>query len=160
MAELEDIRHGMASAVDEQMKSERMKVELIANVSHDIKTPLTSIISYVQFLKEEKELPEHVQDYVKILDEKSQRPFRISRMRPDSNSKSLAVSIFFTPILYCKIRNPTRIRKNRMPRPQTAPPFLTPLTKPVTPPASISTPKRAAAMKAAAFLRAVFTGRG
>ncbi len=73
MAELEDIRHGMASAVDEQMKSERMKVELIANVSHDIKTPLTSIISYVQFLKEEKELPEHVQDYVKILDEKSQR---------------------------------------------------------------------------------------
>ncbi|MDE7222913.1 MAG: HAMP domain-containing histidine kinase, partial [Acetatifactor sp.] len=73
MAQLEDIRHGMANAVDEQMKSERMKVELIANVSHDIKTPLTSIISYVQFLKEEKELPEHVQDYVKILDEKSQR---------------------------------------------------------------------------------------
>ena len=73
MAQLEDIRHGMISAVDEQMKSERMKVELIANVSHDIKTPLTSIISYVQFLKEEKELPEHVRDYVKILDEKSQR---------------------------------------------------------------------------------------
>ena len=73
MTQLEDIRHGMANAVDEQMKSERMKVELIANVSHDIKTPLTSIISYVQFLKEEKELPEHVQDYIKILDEKSQR---------------------------------------------------------------------------------------
>ena len=73
MTDLEDIRHGMASAVDEQMKSERMKVELIANVSHDIKTPLTSIISYVQFLKEEKDLPEHVRDYVKILDEKSQR---------------------------------------------------------------------------------------
>ena len=73
IAQLEDIRHGMVNAVDEQMKSERMKVELIANVSHDIKTPLTSIISYVQFLKEEKELPEHVQDYVKILYEKSQR---------------------------------------------------------------------------------------
>ncbi|MCM1212954.1 MAG: HAMP domain-containing histidine kinase [Lachnospiraceae bacterium] len=73
MAQLENIRQGMASAVDEQMKSERMKVELIANVSHDIKTPLTSIISYVQFLKEEEGLPEHVQDYVKILDEKSQR---------------------------------------------------------------------------------------
>jgi len=73
MAQLENIRQGMASAVDEQMKSERMKVELIANVSHDIKTPLTSIISYVQFLKDEKDLPEHVQDYVKILDEKSQR---------------------------------------------------------------------------------------
>lgn len=73
IARLEDIRQGLALAVDEQMKSERMKVELIANVSHDIKTPLTSIISYVQFLKEEESLPEHVKDYVKILDEKSQR---------------------------------------------------------------------------------------
>lgn len=73
MTQLEDIRHGMASAVDEQMKSERMKVELIANVSHDIKTPLTSIISYVQFLKNEEELPEHIRDYILILDEKSQR---------------------------------------------------------------------------------------
>ena len=73
MVQLENIRQGMASAVDEQMKSERMKVELIANVSHDLKTPLTSIISYVQFLKEEQGLPGHVQDYVKILDEKSQR---------------------------------------------------------------------------------------
>lgn len=71
--QLENIRQGMAGAVDEQMKSERMKVELIANVSHDLKTPLTSIISYVQFLKEEEGLPEHVKDYVKILDEKSQR---------------------------------------------------------------------------------------
>ncbi|MCI8978126.1 MAG: hypothetical protein HFI99_14035 [Lachnospiraceae bacterium] len=73
MTQLEDIRHGMAKAVDEQMKSERMKVELIANVSHDIKTPLTSIISYVQFLKQEEGLPDHVRDYVTILDEKSQR---------------------------------------------------------------------------------------
>ncbi len=73
MAQLEDICHGMANAVDEQMKSERMKVELIASVSHDIKTPLTSIISYVEFLKQEEGLPEHVKDYVKILDEKSQR---------------------------------------------------------------------------------------
>ncbi|MCM1058443.1 MAG: HAMP domain-containing histidine kinase [Firmicutes bacterium] len=72
-AQLENIRQGMADAVDEQMKSERMKVELIANVSHDLKTPLTSIISYVQFLKEEEGLPDHVKDYVKILDEKSQR---------------------------------------------------------------------------------------
>ena len=73
LAQLEDISHGMANAVDEQMKSERMKVELIANVSHDIKTPLTSIISYVEFLKQEEGLPEHVKDYIRILDEKSQR---------------------------------------------------------------------------------------
>lgn len=73
MIQLEDIRHGMARAVDEQMKSERMKVELIANVSHDIKTPLTSIISYVEILKQEEGLPDYVKDYIKILDEKSQR---------------------------------------------------------------------------------------
>ena len=73
MARLEDIRHGMAAAVDEQMKSQRMKVELIANVSHDIKTPLTSIISYVELLKQEEGLPDHIRDYVRILDEKSQR---------------------------------------------------------------------------------------
>lgn len=50
-----------------------MKVELIANVSHDIKTPLTSIISYIQLLKQEEGLPAHVKDYVQILDEKSER---------------------------------------------------------------------------------------
>ncbi|MCI9337730.1 MAG: GHKL domain-containing protein [Lachnospiraceae bacterium] len=73
MAQLEDIRHGMARAVDDQMKSERMKVELIANVSHDIKTPLTSIISYVEILRQEEGLPDYVKDYVRILDEKAQR---------------------------------------------------------------------------------------
>lgn len=72
-AGLEDIRNGMAQAVDEQMKSERMKVELIANVSHDIKTPLTSIISYVELLKQEQELPDYVKDYIHILDDKSNR---------------------------------------------------------------------------------------
>lgn len=71
--QLENIRQGMADAVEEQMKSERMKVDLIANVSHDLKTPLTSIISYVEFLKQEEGLPEHVKDYVRILDEKSER---------------------------------------------------------------------------------------
>ena len=50
-----------------------MKVELIANVSHDIKTPLTSIISYVELLGQEEELPEHVKDYIRILESKSQR---------------------------------------------------------------------------------------
>ncbi len=74
MAEdLGGIREGMEKAVEERMKSERMKVELVANVSHDIRTPLTSIISYVQFLKQEQDLPDHVKDYISILDEKSQR---------------------------------------------------------------------------------------
>lgn len=71
--QLAGIRQGMETAVGEQLRSERMKVELVANVSHDIRTPLTSIISYVQFLKQEEGLPEHVQDYIRILDEKSER---------------------------------------------------------------------------------------
>lgn len=70
---LKEIRSGMEQAVEERMKSERMKVELVANVSHDIKTPLTSIISYVEFLKQEDNLPQHVKDYICILDEKSER---------------------------------------------------------------------------------------
>ena len=49
-------------ALEERMKSERMKIELITNVSHDIKTPLTSIIGYVELLEKEEELPEHVKD--------------------------------------------------------------------------------------------------
>ena len=71
--DLNEIRQGLDTAVEEQIKSERMKVELVSNVSHDIKTPLTSIISYVDLLNQEEELPEHIQDYVKVLDDKSQR---------------------------------------------------------------------------------------
>lgn len=70
---LEGIRDGMEQAICERVKSEQMKVELVTNVSHDIKTPLTSIISYVQFLKQEEDLPEHVKDYIHILDEKAER---------------------------------------------------------------------------------------
>jgi signal transduction histidine kinase len=55
------------------MKSERMKVALITNVSHDLKTPLTSIISYVDLLSKEENLTDSARDYVKILSEKSSR---------------------------------------------------------------------------------------
>lgn len=71
--ELNDIQQGMSRALDEQMNSERMKVELVSNVSHDIKTPLTSIISYVELLEQEENLPEHVKDYIRILSSKSER---------------------------------------------------------------------------------------
>ncbi len=88
-AKLCDIKNGMEAAVEERTKSERMKVELIANVSHDIKTPLTSIISYIQFLKQEENLPEHVKDYIRILDEKSER---LKNMVQDVFSVSKAAS--------------------------------------------------------------------
>ncbi len=70
---LNSIQEGMTMAVAEKMKSERMKIELITNVSHDLKTPLTSIISYVDLLSKEEGLPEQVKDYVRILAQKSER---------------------------------------------------------------------------------------
>lgn len=70
---LNEIQKGMETALTEQVKSERMKVELVTNVSHDIKTPLTSIISYVELLRQEQDLPQHVKEYVQILGEKSER---------------------------------------------------------------------------------------
>ena len=66
------IQEGMGIAVAEKMKSERMKIDLITNVSHDLKTPLTSIISYVDLLNKEDGLPEHVNDYIRILAQKSE----------------------------------------------------------------------------------------
>lgn len=71
--DLNAVREGLRSAVAEQMKSERMKVELIANVSHDLKTPLTSVVSYAELLGEEEDLPPHVKDYIRILNEKAKR---------------------------------------------------------------------------------------
>lgn len=68
----DEINLGFQESLQEQMKSERMKVDLITNVSHDLKTPLTSIISYVDLLSKE-ELPESARDYVNILADKSGR---------------------------------------------------------------------------------------
>lgn len=70
---LNDLQAGLSAAVEEQVHAERMKVDLIANVSHDIKTPLTSIISYVDLLQKEEGLAPHVKDYIKILATKSER---------------------------------------------------------------------------------------
>lgn len=70
---INNIGEGLKKAIENEVKSERMKAELITNVSHDLKTPLTSIINYVDILKKEKLTPEYVQDYILILDKKSQR---------------------------------------------------------------------------------------
>lgn len=67
------IQEAVNSAVDKSMKDERMKADLITNVSHDLKTPLTSIINYVDLLKKEIIDNEKAQMYIGILDEKSQR---------------------------------------------------------------------------------------
>lgn len=70
---LNDIAGGFSNAIKESLKSERLKTELITNVSHDIKTPLTSIINYVDLLKQENIQNEKVNEYIEILDNKSQR---------------------------------------------------------------------------------------
>ena len=68
-----DISGGFSNAIEESLKSERLKTELITNVSHDIKTPLTSIINYVDLLKKEEIQNEKAKEYIDILDNKSQR---------------------------------------------------------------------------------------
>ena len=70
---LNRISDGLETALAEQVKSERLKADLITNVSHDIKTPLTSIINYVDLLKRENIENPTVQQYLEILDQKSQR---------------------------------------------------------------------------------------
>ena len=86
---LNDIQAGMRAALAEQTRSERMKVELVSNVSHDLKTPLTSILSYAELLRQE-ELPPAAADYARVIDEKAQRlktmvedVFEVSRAAAD-----------------------------------------------------------------------------
>lgn len=72
-AAVNNIRAGLSDAVMEKIRNERMKADLITNVSHDIKTPLTSIVNYVDLLKRENLENEKARNYIRILDEKSQR---------------------------------------------------------------------------------------
>lgn len=71
--DINNIGTGLERAVEESTKNERMKADLITNVSHDIKTPLTSIVNYVKLLKREKIESERAQGYIKVLDDKAER---------------------------------------------------------------------------------------
>ena len=70
---LNNINLGLQSAIDDKMKSERFKTELITNVSHDIKTPLTSIVNYVDLIKKEECENEKIKEYIDVLDRQSIR---------------------------------------------------------------------------------------
>lgn len=70
---LQSIQLGIQKAVDEQTRAERMKTELITNVSHDIKTPLTSIVNYVDLLEKEDIQPEKAKEYVDVLNRQAAR---------------------------------------------------------------------------------------
>ena len=67
--DINNISQGLENSIEQRIKSERMKSELITNVSHDLKTPLTSIINYVELIKKEENIqPEYLKDYVQVLD--------------------------------------------------------------------------------------------
>ena len=68
-----NIKSGFKKAVDEEVKSQKMKTELISNVSHDLKTPLTSIITYVDLLKQDSVSEEYRKQYIDTLDRNAQR---------------------------------------------------------------------------------------
>ena len=89
---------GLSNAVEEKMKSERFKTELITNVSHDIKTPLTSIINYVDLIKKEEIENEKVKEYLAVLDRQS---IRLKKLTDDlieaSKASSGALKVELTP---------------------------------------------------------------
>ncbi|WP_242824137.1 HAMP domain-containing sensor histidine kinase [[Clostridium] dakarense] len=70
---INNLTDGLESALEEKLKSEKMKTELITNVSHDLKTPLTSIVSYIDILKNNELDSETTKDYINILDRKATR---------------------------------------------------------------------------------------
>ena len=79
---------GMNRAVNERMKSERFKTELITNVSHDLKTPLTSIVSYVDLLKKEPTESEAAREYIEVLDRQSQKLKKLTTDLVDASKAS------------------------------------------------------------------------
>ena len=98
------ISTGLTKAVNEQVKSERLKADLITNVSHDLKTPLTSIISYVDLMKRENIENPRVQEYLEVLDQKSTRLKTLTEdLVEASKASSGNVSIDFQDIDYREI---------------------------------------------------------
>ncbi|MBR6114643.1 MAG: HAMP domain-containing histidine kinase [Oscillospiraceae bacterium] len=101
---LEAVSLGMTRAVNERMKSERLKTELITNVSHDLKTPLTSIVSYVDLLKKEPIENERAREYIEVLDRQSQRLKKLTTDLVDaSKASSGAMTVEPEPVDLCEL---------------------------------------------------------
>ncbi len=95
---LNSISLGMSRAVEERLKSERFKTELITNVSHDIKTPLTSIINYVNLLQKEDLQNERARQYLEVLDRQSNRLKKlVVDLVEASKASSGAIKVEFAP---------------------------------------------------------------
>ena len=95
---MNELRTGMERAVQEQTKAERMKTELITNVSHDIKTPLTSIVNYVDLLQKVDVQPETAREYIAVLDRQSRRLKKLTEdLVEASKASSGALSVELQP---------------------------------------------------------------
>lgn len=102
------IGKGIKEAVEISMKDERMKADLITNVSHDIKTPLTSIINYVDLIKREHVEDEKIQGYIQVLDEKSQRLKQLTDDLVEASKISSGnISLHFEKINLTELMNQT-----------------------------------------------------
>ena len=88
---LNKVQQGVQRAVDERLRSERMKTELITNVSHDIKTPLTSIVNYVDLLKKEDVDNPKAQEYLEVLDRQSKRLKKLTEDLVEASKASSGV---------------------------------------------------------------------
>lgn len=88
---LNKVQQGVQHAVEERLRSERMKTELITNVSHDIKTPLTSIVNYVDLLKKEEIDNPKAQEYLEVLDRQSKRLKKLTEDLVDASKASSGV---------------------------------------------------------------------
>lgn len=88
---LNKVQQGVQRAVDERLRSERMKTELITNVSHDIKTPLTSIVNYVELLKKEEINNPKAQEYLEVLDRQSKRLKKLTEDLVEASKASSGV---------------------------------------------------------------------
>ena len=89
--ELNDVQSGLEQAVQEQMKAEHLKTELITNVSHDIKTPLTSIVNYVDLLKKEDIPSPEAREYIAVLDRQSHRLKKLTKDLVEASKASSGV---------------------------------------------------------------------
>lgn len=102
--ELYEIQNGFQKAVEEEVKSQRMKTELITNVSHDLKTPLTAIITYIDLLKEENTTEEQRKEYLETLGRKSLRlKVLIEDLFEVSKANSGSVNLEPVPVDICNL---------------------------------------------------------
>lgn len=108
--ELSKVRQGFRHAVEEEVKSQNMKTELITNVSHDLKTPLTAIITYVDLLKDETISEEARKEYIETLDKKSQRlKVLIEDLFEVSKASSNNITLHYVDMDLCNLIKQVRL---------------------------------------------------